>query len=216
VKALALCALAGCASYGTLTTARTVEPGAGQVTAALEIDGTGAAESQLRVPMPSLAVGVRRGVAPGVDVGGKVSMLPLGAAATGLGVEGQARWRFAGAPERRLELAVAPAGGWRSTASSGARWDAAHAVLPLVIGVNLGARRHQLFVSPKVGWQRWWSAGATPVDVPFAGAGLGFAWRLGGATLIPEITAVRAPVEINSQGSTAIVHVGVGLMFDGK
>jgi hypothetical protein len=216
VKALSLCALAGCASYGTLTTARTVEPGAGQVTAALELDGTGAAESDLRLPMPSLAVGVRRGVARNLDVGGKLSMLPFGDAMTGLGLEGQGRWRFAGAPSRRFELAVAPSAGWRSTATSGARWDAAHAVLPLIIGINLGARRHQLFLSPKIGWQRWWSAGATPIDVPFSGAGIGFAWRLGSATLIPEITAVRSPVEINSQGSTAIVHVGLGLMFDGK
>lgn len=213
--ALVLVACAGCASYGSMTPARPVAPGATQVATALELDGVGVVESPLRVPLPTLAVGVRRGLAEDLDVGGKLSVLPLGEALTALGAEAQARWRFHGDADRRWELAVAPAAGWRGTSSSGARWDAAHVVLPLVIGWNLGAKRHQLYWSPRVGWQRWWSAGSMPVDVPFAGSTLGFAWRVRDRiTIIPEGTVLRSPTSLdNSQGS-AIVHFGIGVVFD--
>lgn len=208
----ALCT--GCASYGSMTTARPVAPGSSQVTTALELDGFGVVESNLRVPLPTLAVGVRRGLRDDLDVGGKLSILPLGDALTALGVEAQARWRFAGDSTRRWELSVAPSAGWRGTESSGARWDAAHAVLPLVIGLNLGAKRHQLYWAPKVGWQRWWSAGAMPVDVPFAGSSLGFAWRIRERlTLIPEATLLRTPTALDNSAGSAIVHVGLGLII---
>lgn len=217
MRALALVALAGCASYATTTTARPVAPGASQTTAALEVDGFGVVEDDARIPMPAFAVAVRRGVARDVDLGGKLTVLPLAGALTAIGVEAQARWRVAGAPERRWELAIAPAGGWRGVASSGARWDAAHVVLPVVVGLNLGARRHQLFVAPKVGWQRWWSEGAMPVDLPFGGAGVGFAWRVGRATtLVPEATVLQSPTRVAGSAGSAIVHVGFAVVWDGK
>jgi hypothetical protein len=215
--AIVLLACAGCASYGSMTTARPVAPGASQVTTALELDGVGVVENDLRVPMPTLAVGVRRGVRDDVDVGGKVSILPFGDALTALGLEAQARWRLLGDAGARWELAVAPSAGWRGTESSGARWDAAHAVLPAVIGLNVGsrARRHQLYWAPKVGWQRWWSAGAMPVDVPFAGSSLGFAWRVRGRiSVIPEVTLLRSPTALDNSTGSAIVHAGVGVVFD--
>src|SRR5687767_1632927 len=161
-----------------MTTARPVEPGASQVTTSLELDGVGVVETPVRIPLPALTVNVHRGVREDVDVGGKLSILPLGDAGTALGFEGQGRWRFVGDEHARVELAFAPSAGWRGIESSGARWDAAHVVAPLVAGVNLGARRHQLYLAPKVGWQRWWSAGAMPIDVPFGGVTVGFAWRV--------------------------------------
>jgi hypothetical protein len=214
--ALVLLACAGCASYGSMTSARTIAPGTSQASTALELDGVGVVENPVRIPLPTLAVGVRRGLRDDLDVGGKLSILPAGDALTALGVEAQARWRFAGDPSRRWELAVAPSAGWRGTESSGARWDAAHAVLPLVIGLNLGsrARRHQLYWAPKVGVQRWWSAGAMPVDVPFAGSTLGFAWRIRERlTLVPEASLLRSPTSLDNSDGAAIVHVGVGLVF---
>jgi hypothetical protein len=215
VRAVALLALAGCASYGTMTSARPVAPGASEVTTALELDGAGVVEDDLRVPSPSLAVQVRRGVREDVDIGGKLSILPFADALTTLGVEAQARWRFAGSDTSRFELAVAPSLGWRGTESSGARWDAGHAVVPLIVGWNLG--RHQLYLSPKVGWQRWWSRGAMPVDVPFAGAGLGFTWRVRERwSIVPEATALRSPTSLDQSDGMAIVHVGIGLVFEGK
>ena len=216
MRYLAILALAGgCASYGTLTTARPVAPGASQVTTALELDGIGVVENPARIPLPSLSVDVHRGVRADVDVGGKVSILPGGDFLTGLGAEGQLRWRFAGGDRSRWEFAVAPSAGWRSVESSGARWDAAHAVVPVVVGLNLG--RHQLYLAPKVGWQRWWSAGSMPVDVPFAGAGIGFAWRIGHhTTLVPELSVLQTPTSMDNSKGAAILNLGLGLMIDGR
>ena len=91
----------------------------------------------------------------------------------------------------------------------------ANTVLPLIVGWNLG--RHQLYLSPKVGWQRWWSRGAMPVDVPFAGAGVGFAWRLRKRTsLITEVTALHTPTSLDNSDGAGILNVGVGLVFDGR
>ena len=217
MRALALLAVAGCASYGTMTTARTLPPGTTQATAALELDGAGVVEDDARIPSPTLAVAVRRGVARDLDVGAKLSVLPLDEVLETIGVEAQARWRFRGDASRRLELAVAPTAGWRGVSSSGARWDAAHAVVPVIVGLNLGARRHQLFLSPKVGWQRWWSAGAMPVDLPFAGAGIGFAWRVrDDLTLVPELSALQSPTSLRGSDGMALVHLGIGLVWDGK
>lgn len=209
-------AATGCASYGTMTSARPVAPGASQITAALELDAVGVQEDDLRVPLPSLAVGVRRGVRADVDVGGKVSVLPLGDALTQLGVEGQVRWRIAGDADATWEVAVAPSAGWRGISSSGARWDAAHVALPVIVGLNFGRRRHQLFASPKVGYQRWWSAGSMPVGVPFAGAGIGLSWRIKPRlTLVPEATALSSPTSLDQSEAAAIVHVGIGLVWEG-
>jgi hypothetical protein len=216
VKRLVLVALSGCASYGTMTTARTVAPGRSEVTTSLELDGIGIVETPVRVPLPSLTVDVHRGLRDDLDAGAKISILPLGEALSGLGAEGQLRWRFAGGEDSRFEVAVAPSAGWRSVESSGARWDAAHAVLPVVVGVNLGRRRHQLYLSPKVGWQRWWSAGSMPVDVPFAGTGIGFAWRVRShVTLLPEISVLRTPTSLDHSEGGAILNVGLGLMIAG-
>jgi hypothetical protein len=213
---LAIVACAGCASYGSMTSARTIAPGTSQASTALETDGVGIVENPVRLPLPTLAIGVRRGLREDLDVGGKLSILPIGDALTALGLEAQVRWRFLGDPSRRWELAVAPSTGWRGTESSGARWDAGHVVLPLVIGLNFGSadRRHQLYWAPKAGWQRLWSAGAMPVDVPFAGSTLGFAWRLRERlSLVPEATLLRSPTSLDQSDGSAIVHVGVGLVF---
>jgi hypothetical protein len=217
VKWLVLLLLGGCASYGTMTTARPVAAGRSQVTTSLELDGIGVVENPARVPLPSLTVDIHRGLRDDLDVGGKLSILPGGEMLTGIGAEGQLRWRFVGDEHRRWEIAVAPSAGWRSIESSGARWDAAHAVVPVVIGLNLGARRHQLYLAPKAGWQRWWSDGSMPVDVPFSGVGLGFAWRVRrNVTVLPEISVLRTPTSLDNSEGAGILNAGIGLMIDGR
>lgn len=53
--------------------------------------------------------------------------------------------------------------------------------------------------------------------MPVAGSTLGFAWRIRERlTLVPEATLLQSPTSLDQSDGSAIVHVGVGLVFGGE
>lgn len=102
--------------------------------------------------------------------------------------------------------------GYRITYSSGAVIEGVHIAAPLILAADLG--RHQLVYSPTAGYQRVYSTGARPVDVPFAGWSLGFRWQLTKRwALLPEGTVGYTPARNFMTEDSRLFHVGIAGIF---
>lgn len=191
----------GCASAGGMTTARTLERGQHQWMVAPELN-----------PTPELGVGYRRGVGAAIEIGAQISALPAGDALTTFGAEIAARRQLLSG--ERFELAAGLGAGYRLIHSSGASWEAGTIELPVLAGVNLRGGRDQLVFGPRVGYQRWYSSGSMPVDVPFAGLSLGYAWAANARlTVFPELSVLRSPTPIADEGRYVMARFGVGFLW---
>jgi hypothetical protein len=138
--------------------------------------------------------------------------LPLGQALTSVGGELSAKRELM--RSGRLELAVLAGGGYRLITSSGAEWEAVYANLPLLVGINLRGV-DQLVFGPRVGWQRWYSTGARPVDIPQVGTTIGYAWAVRpNLTVMPELSWLYSPTEVNGMDKgTILFAAGIGFQF---
>lgn len=193
--------LAGCTSAGGMTTARTLAAGQHQWVVSPELN-----------PTPELGVGYRRGLGGEVEVGAKVTTLPAGEALTTFGAELAAKRRMIAG--ERFELAVGMGAGYRLIHSSGANWESGYVELPVLAGVNLRGGRDQLVFGPRLGYQRWYSSGSMPVDVPFAGLSAGYAWAANDRlTVFPELSLLRSPTPIRDEGRYVMFHFGVGFLW---
>jgi hypothetical protein len=192
---------AGCASAGGMTTARTLQAGADQWMVAPELN-----------PTPEIGVGYRRGVGAEIEVAAKVSTLPAGEALTSLGAELSARRQIW--TSGRLELAAGVAAGYRLIHSSGATWEAGYGELPVLVGINVRRGLDQLVIGPRVGYQRWYSSGSMPVDLPYWGASIGYAWAATRSlTVFPELALTRSTTLVQSRDRHRMVRFGVGFLF---
>jgi hypothetical protein len=211
--AASLAALAGgCTAMSTIKTATTVPRGVNQYIFALEGNGGAPMEFPVKPLLPELVAGLRRGLTERVEVGGKLTTLPLGRAVTTAGLEGEVKVQLRRRPDSRIELALGPAAGFRYVYSSGASMQVTYATVPLLCGINVG--RHQIVVSPEAGLQLWTSAGSTPIWAPMGGLTLGFVWRLGQRfALVPEVSAYRTPVAIDYSRGSQMIHVGIGFLY---
>jgi hypothetical protein len=210
----AVAGAAGCTAMSTVKTATTVPRGETVVIAAVEGNGGAPMELPVKPLLPEAVIGVRHGVGDRVDVGAKLTTLPLGRRVTTAGVEGQVKVQLRRRDDSRLQLALGPAAGFRWISTSGAAMQVSYATLPLILGIDVGRRRHQIVVAPEVGLQLWTSAGASKVWAPVAGLTLGFVWRIGHRfTLIPEATAYRSTVAIDHSRGTMMIHLGVGMQY---
>jgi hypothetical protein len=208
----AAAALAGCTAMSTIKTATTVPRGQNQYIFALEGNGGAPVEFPVKPLLPELVAGVRRGLTERVEVGGKLTTLPLGRFVTTAGLEGQVKVQLRRRSDSRLVLAVGPAAGFRYVASSGASMQVTYATVPLLVGIDVG--RHQIVVSPEAGLQLWTSAGSSPIWAPMAGLSLGFVWRLGQRfALVPEIAAYRTTVAIDYSRGSQMIHAGLGFLY---
>jgi hypothetical protein len=211
---IALVWAAGCASYTTFKVARTLPPGRSELVVATQLQGAATTDGRA-APIPELVVGVRRGVAPRLELGGTATLLPLGAYITAASVEGSAKRQLWDSASGRWSLAVGAGLAYRFTRSSDAVFEAVHAAMPLMLGLNLG--RHQLVLSPAVGVQRWYGTGARPVTLPFAGASLGFVWQVSRrVALLPEATWADTPARNFMTSSSRLFHVGVAVVIGQK
>jgi hypothetical protein len=202
----------GCTAMSTVKTATTVPRGETQVFAAVEGNGGAPVELPVKPLLPELVVGARRGLTERVELGGKLTSLPLGRRITTAALEAQVKVQLRRRPDSRFEVAVGPATGFRWISSSGASMQVSYATLPLLLGCNVG--RHQIVVAPEAGLQLWTSAGAGHVWAPVAGLTLGFVWRLGERfALVPEASAYRSRVAIDYSRGTSMIHLGVGMLF---
>jgi hypothetical protein len=212
VSLSSLASLSGCTAMSTVKTATTVPRGETRMIAAIEGNGGAPMELPVKPLLPEAVIGVRHGASDRVDVGVKLTTLPLGRRVTTAGLEAQIKLSLRRRDDSRLQLALGPAAGFRWVSSSGAAMQVSYATLPVIFGINVG--RYQIVVAPEAGMQLWTSQGASKVWAPVAGLTLGFVWRIGERfTLIPEATAYRSPVAINYSRGTMMIHLGVGMLF---
>lgn len=201
-------ALAGCGSYSTYRTTRIAKPGktdwlfGAQASGAAAADGTAA-------PMPELAIAARRAVHERVEVQVNTTSLALRQFRTGsLELAGKARVLARG----RWSLAAGAAAGYRIAESGGAIVEGVHVALPVIGGVDLG--RHQLVWSVVGGYQRWYSSGARPVEVPFLGQSIGFLWQITDRwALLPEAGSAYTTTRNFMTDETRLFHLGIAAVY---
>jgi hypothetical protein len=205
-------ASAGCASFTTYKSARPLPKGATQALLAPQLDAAGPKETG-KAPFPELAVSVRHGLTERLEVGATLIAVPLGDAMSAVGLEGLSKLHLHRTRSGRIDIAVGAGAGYRVFATSGATFEMIHASVPLIMGVNIG-RDHQLVFSPTLAWQRWYSTGARPVDIPSLGASLGWRWQLSRRfAIFPELSFARSGTALSKFDNTTLLHAGVALVF---
>jgi hypothetical protein len=206
---LLLWPIAACGSYSTYRTTRLASTSKTEVLFGAQIAGVRAPDGA-GAPLPELAVAARRGVGDRYEVQANGTLLALKQARTGsLELGGKMRVLAEG----RWSLAVSAAAGYRIAESGGAIIEGAFVSAPVIGGVELG--RHQLVVSVNGGYQRWYSSGARPVDVPFVGESLGFLWQLSDRwALLPEVGTAYTPAKNMMTDDSRLFHVGVAVLWN--
>jgi hypothetical protein len=206
--ALVLAAGAACGSYSTYRTTRTAAPHRTDLLAALQVSGASSATGE-SAPLPELAVAARRGIGARTEVQLAGTLLAIPHAQTG-SVELGGKHRLVA--WGRWSVAVGAVAGYRIGESGGAVVEAGYVAAPVIAGLELG--RHQLVGAITGGYQRWYSSGARPVDVPFVGPSLGFLWQLGRRwALLPEVGSAYTPVPNMVTTDSRLFHVGVAVVW---
>ncbi len=207
--------LSGCASFTTMSTARTLPAGHWQFSLApigLHSEDWAIGEGDIpgSFTFVQLEAGARYGLTDSLELGGK---LWLG----GVGVD--LKWQLL--RTEFLDVAVDPGVGYLALSGEGGTLHVVTLYPALLLGIPLGGGS-QLVLGPKVVDQIFIAAagGQTASESAlFAGSTVGIALRLGERfTLLPEV-AFMWPVEV---GATAPVFYrgltlqgGVGLLFGG-
>jgi hypothetical protein len=221
--------LAGCPSFSTMGTARTIPKGSNQFHVGMggqqlrdwSITDTGTLET---ITIPAFEVGVSHGVSDSVEVGGKVWFL---------GAEFNSKFQLhrSEAPTSGVDLALGPALSFyplsgENNAGQSTSGGLVFVHLPLLLGVNVGGGS-QLVITPRLSSTFAWSSasggGSTSANVLWAGGSLGLALKLGDSfRLLPEISIaypvtttrnLRATSDLAFEG--AIVTGQLGLVFGG-
>ena len=198
----------GCGSYSTYRTTKIAAAGHtewvfGAQASGVSAPGVGAA------PLPEVALGARRGVRARYELQANGTLLALRQGKTGsLELAGKMKLGQTG----RWSLAVGAAAGYRISESGGAIIEGAFVSAPVIGGVDLGA--HQLVFSVTGGYQRWYSSGARPVEVPFIGDSLGFRWQVSRAwALLPEVGVAYTPTGNFMTDDSRLFHVGIAALW---
>lgn len=225
----ALVLLAGCPSFSTMGTARTIPKGktqfhvgmGGQQLRDWSVDDSGALES---ITLPNFEVGVSHAVSDGAEVGGKVWFL---------GAELNSKFQLvrSESPTSGIDIALAPALSFyplsgENNAGQSRSGGLVFTHLPLLVGVNVGGGS-QLVVAPRISNTLAWGSasggGSSTASVFWAGGSLGFAIKLGDAFwIMPEMSAtypfatsrdMETTTDLAFQG--VIVQGQLGLLFGG-
>ena len=160
-------------------------------------------------PLPEIALGARRGTGDRFEVQLNGTVLPTKVAQTGsLELAGKMRFWQSG----RWSLAAGAAVGYRIAHAGGAYVEAGYATVPLIGGIDLGA--HQLVLSIDGGYQRVYSSGAMPVDIPSIGQTIGFRWQIAREwSLLPELGTAWTPVSNAFTEQSRLFHVGIAALW---
>ena len=199
---------AACGSYSTYRTTRLASTSKTEILVGAQVAGASSPEGGA-APLPELALAARRGVGDRYEVQANGTLLALKQARTGsLELGGKVRVLSHG----RWSLAAGAAAGYRIGESGGAIIEGAYVSAPLSGGIDLG--RHQLVLSVTGGYQRWYSSGARPVDVPFVGESIGFLWQIGRRwALLPELGTAYTPVKNMMTDDSRLFHAGVAVLW---
>lgn len=207
-------ALAACGTGSAYRTTRIVPQGHTELLFGAQVSGAGTVGTAQEgsggvAPLPELALSARRGFDDQYEVQLNTTLLSIGPAHTG-SIELAGKLRFY--EHGRWSLATGASAGYRIASLGGAIIEGAFVSAPLIGGVELG--RHQLVVTIDTGFQRLYSSGARPVDMPYAGASLGFVWQLARTwALLPEAGAEWSPTANFMTEHSRLFHVGIAALW---
>jgi hypothetical protein len=214
VRALLLLALAACGTGSAYRTTRIAPAGHTEYLFGAQVSGAGTVGAPTEgsggvAPLPELAVAARRGFDDRYEAQLNTTLLSVGPAHTG-SVELAGKVRFY--EHERWSLAAGASAGYRIAEAGGAIIEGAFVSAPLIGAVELG--RHQLVLSLDAGFQRLYSSGARPVDIPYAGASIGFVWQIARTwALLPEAGADLSPTGNFMTEHSRLFHVGLAALW---
>lgn len=190
--------LGGCATVGTVQTARPVERGTTQVGIEPGLFGV-----EDRGWYPAANVSVRHGFGNRFDLGARVGT-------SGLGLSAKVLLTDPYDPD--LAVSIAPSGGGFALGALGVGTKSIHGQLPLLVGIRVG-REHELVLGPKItAWSLSASAGAAGTKSLVVGAGgsVGLSLKVApGVRLLPEVAMVQ-PVFGSGQAKLLFWQMDVG------
>jgi hypothetical protein len=191
--------------------ARTLEKGHTQVFLAPQVVGVqmrlAGGDPYATFVMPQFELGLRHGVADGLELGGKLWAL-------GAQLEGKVQLA-----RGAVDLALGPGVSYVGFRSDGDRFRVVTAGLPLLVGFN-AADGSQFVLAPKLVYQTYQAPATDTFRFLFLGSSLGYAWRAGERIhVLPELT-VLYPVansgrlaDVRFDG--AVFQAGIGFLFGG-
>jgi len=218
--------LAGCPSFSTMGTARTLPVGNTQIVVVPQAAYTkewsvAGLDRRMDVIYPQFELGIHHGVTEDLEVGAKGWIL-------GFEVDTKVQLIRSPSDSSGIDLAVDPGigylaftqeqslGGTSLTASQ----NSLSFYLPLLVGFNF-AGGNQLVLGPKLIDQIILPSSDTGTgNVLWGGASVGYAWKVGNFRLLPEVTVVYPMSVVQRPGATFSfggigVQCGVGLLFGG-
>lgn len=209
----------GCLAQTGFGRARTLPPGEGEISAAIEpqfLTPKRPQGSEFAIPWVQLAFGYHRGVTEDVELGARV---------WGLGFPGFQT--FGGAIDTKLQLtrsehraqgvdvAIGTSLAYHQVRLGGTPWHTFAITIPLLIGVNVGVK-DQLVFGPRIADYLWTGEGENTMNLIWGGASLGYAWSVSRTiTLMPEVVMMYTPLRFNGESSDkdhrGLVSTQVGL-----
>ncbi len=185
-----------CASSLDLGRATPLAVGEGQFSSGGNLSGFSPAISpsgSFTLPWIQISGGYHRGIAPGIEIGGRGWLFGLPSWFTTFGAAFDSKFLLHGSKEGYdPHLSLAPSVLYHRPALGGAPWQVLSLQLPLLIGWDLGPS--QLVFSPRMaGWYAT-SYGQTPIWTASAGLGIGLHIPVRKVELRPEISWSWAPL----------------------
>lgn len=218
--------LAGCPSFSTMGTARTLPVGKTQFVVSPQAGYTkewsiAGLDRRTDVVYPQFELGIHHGVTDDVEVGVKAWIL-------GFEVDTKLQLLRSQSDSSGIDLAIDPGIGYlgftqaqtTSATSLTASQNSLSFYLPLLVGFNF-PDGNQLVLGPKLIDQVILPSSDTGAgNVLWGGASLGYAWRIGNFRLLPEVTVVYPMSVVQKPGATfnfsgIAVQGGIGLLFGG-
>lgn len=210
----ALALAAGCPSFTTMGTARTVKRDTTQVWVAPEFMGmtVDSGDGNEAFSVPQFEFGMRRGVTDGIDIGAKLWLL-------GMAIDGKFQLLRSPTGDSGIDVAISPGLGWLGFNSGDEGFNVVTGYLSLPVGINVPGGS-QFVLTPKAIYQRYMarsSGSGGDVGIFFVGGSAGFAWKLGTMYILPEISIMQ-PAAQGSAGDAVyydgvVFQGGIGLLF---
>lgn len=211
----ALALFAGCPSFTTMGTARTVTRDTTQVWVAPEFVGmtVDTGDGNETFSLPQFELGFRRGITDSVDVGAKLWML-------GMAFDGKFQLVRSETGDSGIDVAISPGIGWLGfNSGSGDGFNVVTGYLSLPVGLNLPGGS-QFVLTPKAIYQSYIAradGSSGSVGIFFVGGSAGFAWKLGSMYILPEISIMQPAAQGDSGDAIyydgVVFQGGVGLLF---
>lgn len=224
----ALVLLAGCPSFSTMGTARTLPKGktqfhvgmGGQQLRDWSVESSGTLET---ITLPAFEFGVSHAVTDRAEVGGKIWFM---------GAELNSKFQLlrSEAPTSGIDLALGPGVSFyplsgENNAGQTRSGGVVFAHLPLLVGINIGGGS-QLVITPRLSNTFAWASAAgssSTASIFWAGGSLGVAWKVTeGFFVLPELSmtypvgttrGLQATTDLAFQG--VIVQAQLGMLFGG-